>query len=138
MERTTMTKAELEGYRQSLLALAQRLQGDVSGVTKEALRQSGGEASGSLSNAPLHLADLGTDAFEQELSMGLLENDVRILEQIHAALRRIEEGTYGRCPECGQQIPSDRLRVLPYSAYCVECARKLQAQKQELEGPQLL
>jgi DnaK suppressor protein len=138
LQRIIMTETEREDYRQCLLTLGKRLGGDISGIANEVLRQSGGEASGSLSNAPLHMADLGTDTFEQEMSAGLLENDVQIMEQIHAALERLNQGTYGLCQECRREIPADRLRVLPYTPYCVECARKLQAQKQEGQGPSRL
>jgi len=121
-----MTKAELETYREALLTLRQRLSGDVSHLTDEALRARGGEASGSLSNAPLHLADLGTDNFEQEFTLGLLQNQEQTLDEIGEALERIHQGTYGLCEECEASIPKARLQALPYTRHCVACARKLQ------------
>ena len=121
-----MTRAEQEKYREKLLALKRRLQGDVADVRSEALRQVGGEASGSLSNAPLHMADLGTDNFEQEFTLSLLQNQEQALEEIGDALERLREGTFGRCEECQAPIPKARLQALPYTRYCVECARKLQ------------
>lgn len=121
-----MTKTRLEQYRQILLALARRLSGDVRSVADEAMRTAGGEASGNLSNAPIHLADLGTDNFEQEVSLSLLENEDRILEQIAAAVRRIDAGTFGRCIECDKPINDQRLQALPYTPYCVQCARRVQ------------
>jgi RNA polymerase-binding transcription factor DksA len=122
-----MSNTELEHYRQLLLALGRRLRGDVEGVANEALRQTGGEPSGSLSNAPLHTADLGTDMFEQEMSLDLLENEDALLAHTAAALERIEKGTFGRCRECGMEIPHERLQAIPYTPYCVGCARRLQA-----------
>ena len=121
-----MSKTDLEHYRQVLLALGRRLRGDVEGIANEALRQTGGEPSGSLSNAPLHTADLGSDMFEQELSLGLLENKDALLAHTAAALERIDKGTFGRCQECGKEIPRERLQALPYTPYCVACAQKLQ------------
>jgi RNA polymerase-binding transcription factor DksA len=121
-----MTKAELDSYRDTLLALRTRMTGDVSHLADEALRARGGEASGSLSNAPLHMADLGTDNFEQEFTLGLLENQEQALEEIASALDRIQQGTFGRCEECGTAIPKARLQALPYTRHCVACARKLQ------------
>ena len=108
-----MNQAELETYRQKLLELGRRLKGDVSGLESEALRTTGGEASGNLSNTPLHLADLGTDTYEEEIA---------------AALDRIERGTFGRCEECGKEIPRERLNALPYTRHCVACARKVQGE----------
>ncbi len=121
-----MTKAERETYQETLLALRSRLKGDVSHLADEALRARGGEASGSLSNAPLHMADLGTDNFEQEFTLNLLQNQEQALTEIDEALERIKQGTFGRCEECGEEIPKARLQALPYTRYCVACARKLQ------------
>src|SRR4051812_13772617 len=122
-----MNKVQLETYRQKLLTLGKRLQGNVESIQNEAFRKTGGEASGSLSNAPLHLADLGSDSFEQEMSLGVLENEEQMLEQIAEALTRIEQGTFGRCQECGQEIGTERLQALPYTPHCIDCARKVQA-----------
>jgi RNA polymerase-binding transcription factor DksA len=121
-----MTKAELEAFRQSLVSLRNRLTGDVSQLADEALRAIGGEASGSLSNAPLHMADLGTDNYEQEFTLSLLQNQEQALEEITHALDRIDRGTFGRCEECQGPIPKARLQALPYTRHCVACARKLQ------------
>lgn len=121
-----MNKTEVENYRRQLMALAQRLKGDMTDLSGEALRQVGGEASGNLSNAPVHPADLGSDTFEQEVSMSLLQNEERTLEEIAAALGRMDQGTFGRCEECQKPIPKERLQAVPYARYCVECAKRLE------------
>jgi DnaK suppressor protein len=123
---TTMTKAEMEAYRPPLLALRKRLNGDVSHLADEALRMNQKEASGNLSSMPIHMADIGTDNFEQEFTLSLLANEEQVLGEISAALERIHEGTFGRCEECQGEIPKARLKVLPYTRYCVACARKLE------------
>jgi len=120
----TMTKAELKNYQQMLLDLRDRLNGDVSHLTDEALHQTGREAGGNLSSMPIHMADLGTDAFEQENTLNLLQNEEQVLADIAAALERMDQGSYGSCEECSGEIPEVRLRVLPYARFCVECARK--------------
>lgn len=129
-----MTKTELEGYRQQLLALGRRLNGNVEGLASEAFRRTGGEASGNLSNTPMHLADLGTDTFEQEVAMSLLENEGQQVEEVAAALRRIDEGTYGQCEECGEAIGRERLHAVPYTRHCIDCARR-QEESQATEMP---
>jgi len=121
-----MTQAELNSYRQQLTDLRNRLRGDVSHLTNEALRQLGGEASGSLSNTPIHMADLGTDNFDQEFTLGLIQNEEQALDEIGGALDRLAQGTFGHCEECHKDIPRARLQALPYTRYCVECARKLE------------
>ena len=119
-----MSTAELASYRGKLLALRDRLAGDVSSLADEAL-DSEDEASGNLSHVPIHMADLGT--YEREFTLGLLENEEHTLEEIAAALGRIEQGTFGHCEGCRKAIAKDRLHALPYARYCVECARRLQA-----------
>jgi DnaK suppressor protein len=121
-----MTKTEHEHFRRQLLNVGQRLKVQVAGLSSEALRKSGGEASGSLSNTPVHMADLGTDNFEQEVSMSLLENEEQVLEEIAAALTRLDKGTFGTCEECGQPIPRERLEAVPYARLCIDCARQAQ------------
>lgn len=121
-----MTKTDLESYRRSLLALRTRLKGNFSHLSEEALRTAGGESSGSLSNTPIHMADLGTDNFEQEFTLSLLQNEGQVLEEIGEALKRIDAGTYGKCEECQAAIPKARLQALPYTRHCVKCARKVQ------------
>ena len=119
-------KPDLETYRKMLQALRSRLKGDVSHLANEALHSTGGEGSGGLSNAPLHPADLGTDNFEQEFTLSLLQNQEQALDEIREALGRIDRGTFGECEECHQPIPKARLQALPYARHCVACARKLQ------------
>ena len=121
-----MTANELDTYRQLLLGIRQQFNGDISHLTEEALRRAGGEASGSLSNMPIHMADLGTDNFEQEFTLGLIQNEEQALDEIGAALDRIDQRTSGRCEACQKEIPRARLQAIPYTRYCVECARKLE------------
>src|SRR5437764_595465 len=79
------------------------------------------EASGGLSNAPLHLADLANDHFEQEVAAGLLQNEQALLGAIEVAMDRVEDGTYGKCIRCGKEIPEERLKAVPYASRCVAC-----------------
>jgi RNA polymerase-binding transcription factor DksA len=124
--RPIMTQSELDYYRKRLLDLRRRLLGEVTDVADEALRPTGGDPSGNLSDVPVHPADLSADDFEEETSLGLLENEEVILEETEAALKRIDEGRFGRCQQCGREIPKERLRAIPYTAYCVQCAKRLQ------------
>jgi RNA polymerase-binding protein DksA len=119
-----MTKKQTEEFRQKLVALAQRVRGDVSDLRDDALRGTGGDASGNLSNIPLHLADLGTDTFEQEMAVGMLQNEHQLLLAIDAALDRVDAGSYGTCGRCGKDIPLQRLEAVPYAALCVDCQQQ--------------
>jgi DnaK suppressor protein len=119
-----MTERQLESHRGCLRALAFRLKGDMSGLRDAALHGSGSEASGGISNTPLHLADLATDHSEQEVSLGLLRNEQRVLNGILAALDRLDAGSYGKCERCGREIPEERLQAMPYASRCVACEQQ--------------
>ena len=119
-----MKKAEAKEYKAQLLALRSRLRGDVTQLADAALKKNRAEANGDLSSMPIHMADLGSDNFEQEFTLSLMANVEQSLEEIAAALERINDGSFGRCEECGGDIPKARLEVLPYTRYCVGCARK--------------
>jgi RNA polymerase-binding protein DksA len=121
-----MKKAELEQYRATLLDLRSRLTGDVSQLADEALRAK--EASSNQSNMPMHMADVGSENFEQEFTLTLLQKEEDMLGEIDRALARIAAGTFGQCEECSVEILRDRLKMLPYTRYCVDCARKLEKQ----------
>jgi len=124
----TMTKTELEHWRQRLLALKKRLGADLSQLEEEALQPVGGEAGGSLSDVPLHPADLATANYDTEVGLELLENEAQILKEIDDALARIDKGTYGICENCHREISRERLEAVPYARYCIRCARKFQDQ----------
>lgn len=111
-----MTKRNGQLHRDNLLALRSRLLGDVNTMADAALNDV------ERARMPSEMADVGTDAFEQELTLGLLGNEEEVLQQIDAALLRIENGSYGRCEECGRAITKARLDAIPYAALCVRCA----------------
>lgn len=121
-----MTRAELDHFRRRLLALKKRIGGALSELEEEALRPVGGESAGGLSDVPVHPADMGTDNFDEELDLALLENEQQLLVDIDDALARIKAGTYGRCENCHREVPRQRLEALPYARYCIECAEKLE------------
>ena len=71
---------------------------------------------------PTDMAELGSGNFDQELTLSLLDSEKDALEQIEAAIERIEDGSYGRCQTCGMRIRKSRLQAIPYAAMCVQCA----------------
>jgi DnaK suppressor protein len=117
---------ELGSFRQTLQSLRARLRGDLNQMTDEALHWDNAGGTGNLSNVPLHMADLGTDNYDQEFTLGLIENEQETLELINEALTRMEKGTYGQCAECSEPITKPRLQAIPYAKHCIRCARKLE------------
>lgn len=134
-EKETMNRSDLVTYRQRLHDLGRRLRGNVSELKAEGLRTTGGDASGNLSNAPVHLADLGTDTFEQELTLALLETGQNRLGEIAEALDRIDNGTFGICEECGREIGKGRLDAIPYARLCIDCANRAPATSPGIPSP---
>lgn len=122
-----MKKPEMKVYKECLLALRARLRGDVHAMADAALNKTRAESSGDLSIMPIHMADVGTDNYEQEFTLNLMQADETTLDQIEAALERIEDGVYGSCVECGGRIPKTRLNAIPYAPCCVKCASKLES-----------
>jgi len=122
-----MKKTETKVFKEHLLALRARLRGDVSQLADAALKKNRSAANGDLSSMPIHMADLGSDNFEQEFTLSLIENEGVTLEQIEAALERVEDGTYGMCEECGARIPKSRLQAIPYATMCVRCASRTES-----------
>jgi len=121
-----LTKADIEHFKQLLLEKRREILVNVNEFEDEALRKSRLDASGDLSSMPIHMADLGTDNFEQEFALELRDSEIKLLREIDAALIRIEQGTYGICEGTGQQIPKARLEAQPWARYCVEYARMLE------------
>ncbi len=114
---------ELEHFRDLLLAKRRDLVGDMSSMEREALRSSGNS---SLSNLPLHMADMGTDNYEQEFTLGLVEKDRNLLREINAALAKIQNGTYGVCEGTGKPIGKVRLEAQPWARHSIEYARQME------------
>ena len=120
-----MKKKDSKVYKERLLLLRARLRGDVSAMASAALNKTRSEASGDLSSMPIHMADIGSDNFEQEFTLNLMQADGGTLEAIEAALERIEDGAYGDCEECRGIIKKSRLNAIPYTALCIDCASQL-------------
>src|SRR6059058_6682966 len=97
---SVLKSEELEAFRTVLLGLRSRLRGDLDQMTDEALRRAQPESSGNLSNVPLHMADVGTENYDQEFTLGLIENVQGTLELVNEALDRLNRGKYGRCVQC--------------------------------------
>ncbi len=121
-----MKKAEMKPYKELLVAMRARLRGDVTAMAEAALNKTRMEANGDLSSMPIHMADIGSDNFEQEFTLSLMQSEEETLDMIEGALERIEEGVYGQCEECGSKIPKTRLNAIPYAILCVKCAERME------------
>jgi RNA polymerase-binding protein DksA len=119
-------KKEYEPFRQALLLKRKSLIGDMAAIRDAVMGNSQQDASGDLSKMPIDMADVGSDNYEREFNISLIEGDQTILAEIEEALQRMEAGAYGVCsnPECGKEIAKARLEIKPYAKLCIECQRK--------------
>ena len=121
-----LKKAELVEFKSLLEKLRARVRGDVEQLTDEALD------SGNGSKSPTHIAELGTDAYEQDFALQFVESDQETLTEISAALKRIDAGTFGLCEGCLEEgksrtrssIRKTRLKAIPHARNCIHCERK--------------
>jgi RNA polymerase-binding transcription factor DksA len=120
--KSALSAKELEYFRNLLMEKQKEIVGDVNAMESEALRKSRLDASGDLSSMPIHMADMGTDNFEQEFSLGLMDSERNILIDIVRALNKIDVGTFGICEGTGKLISKPRLEANPWARYCIEYA----------------
>ena len=118
-----LSSKELEHFRDLLLAKRREILGDMSSMEREALRSSGGT---NLSTLPIHMADMGTDNYEQEFTLGLVETERKLLREINHALAKIQDGTYGLCEGTNQPISKARLEVQPWARHGIEYAKRME------------
>ncbi len=131
--KSTLPPADLTAIKRLLLAKRKILTGDVSHMKDEALNRTGQEASALDAS---NFAELGSDNYEQEFTIGLIENEAGELLEIEAALERIEAGTYGMCESCSKPVPKPRLMALPFARLCIVCKRKEETEEQQGAVPE--
>ena len=121
-----MKSAETKAFKASLQAMRSRLRGDVTTMADAALRKTRSESSGDLSSMPIHMADIGSDAYEQEFTLTLMATEEDTLDLVEQALERIRARRFGTCEECGGVIAKKRLEAIPFAPTCIRCAEKLE------------
>ncbi len=122
MSKSPLSRKELSDYRKLLWEKKREITGDMKSMSQEALKGD----SANLSHMPIHMADVGSDNYEQELTLGLVESERKILTEIDDALRRIDAGTFGVCQATGRPIAKARLVATPWAKYSIEAAREME------------
>jgi len=117
-----LTPAEIRKFKAMLLAKRAEILGDVTRMEDETLRKPKSDSS----NMPIHMADAGTDNYEMENTLGLMDSERKLIVEIDHALSRIEDGTYGICEGSDEPIPKERLKAIPWARYCVAYASLLE------------
>lgn len=114
-------KMTLEKYRKILLEKQNQLAQHIQSMEKSVLESPMRDATGDLTNLPTHIADISTDTFSQNLAIELLAGEEEVMRAIAEALERIDEGSFGICENCHQEIPHKRLEHIPFTKLCVKC-----------------
>jgi RNA polymerase-binding protein DksA len=123
-----MIRGTVAKFKKLLLKKREEILNEINNIAKENLK-SQKEASGDLSGYAYHMADMASDTFDRELSLNIASGEQEIIYEIDEALKRIEEGKYGRCISCNKKIPVKRLTALPYAKYCIQCQSKEEKNK---------
>jgi len=97
---------------------------DIKHISEDTLKKSQKEASGDISGYTYHMADVATDNYDREFSLGLVSNERKMIYELDDALKKIEDGTFGVCEECKSLISKSRLKAVPYARFCVKCQEK--------------
>jgi DnaK suppressor protein len=119
-----LTKKELSEYKKLILKRKEEVLDDIQHISEDTLKKSQKDASGDISGYTYHMADVATDTYDREFSLGLASNGREMLYGLDDAIKRIEEGTFGICEECKVVITKSRLKAVPWARYCVKCQEK--------------
>lgn len=118
------SKKELKDFKKIVLKKKEEVSDDLKHISDDTLRKSQKEASGDISGYTYHMADVATDNYDREFSLGLASNERKSLYELDDALKRIEEGTFGICGDCKGMITKVRLKAVPSTRLCIKCQQK--------------
>jgi RNA polymerase-binding protein DksA len=119
-----LTKKELLEFRKIILKRKEEISDEIKHIADDTLKKSQKEASGDISGYTYHMADVATDNYDREFSLGLASNERKLVFELDDALKKIEEGTFGICEDCKLPIAKTRLKAVPYARLCVKCQEK--------------
>jgi len=117
-------KKDLEFFKKLILKMKEKVLDDIKNISEDTLKKSQKDASGDISGYTYHMADVATDTYDREFSLGLASNERQLLYELEEALKKIEEGAFGVCEECKSIISKTRLKVVPFARLCVKCQEK--------------
>jgi len=119
-------KKDLDIYKEKLFNLKDDTLSQIRDISEDTLMKSQKDMSGDISGYGIHLADVATDNYERDFNLGLVSNERKTVMNIDAALKRIEDKTYGVCEMCNKYIAKSRLNARPHAKYCCKCKEKLE------------
>lgn len=117
-------KKELSFFKKIILKRKEEILDEIQHISEDTLKKSQKEAAGDISGYTYHMADVATDTYDREFSLGLASNVREALYELDDALKKIDEGTFGICEGCKSLITKVRLKAVPYTRLCVKCQKK--------------
>ena len=115
------TKKDLKEFKKIILQRKEEILDEIKHISEDTLKKSQKEASGDISGYAYHMADVATDSYDREFSLGLASAGRELLYELDDALKRIEEGEFGVCEGCKCIIAKNRLKAVPNARYCIKC-----------------
>lgn len=122
--RKKLNKKELGVYKKLLQKRKAEVLDAIDHASEETMKKSQKDASGDISGYTYHMADVATDTYDREFSLGLVSSERKMLFELGAAMKKIEDGSYGICEDCQLPIAKTRLKAIPYARLCVKCQEK--------------
>jgi DnaK suppressor protein len=126
MKITKLKKERLNHFRTRLVEKRRQLEDEVG---RSALYGKGQE-----DDSTKDLGDQATTAYTREFLFELSSGDRRLLRDVLSALRKLDEGGFGECERCGEEIAEKRLEALPFARYCIDCQRRVEHEEKAAAG----
>jgi len=117
-------KRELVDFKKLILKRKEEILEGIKHISEDTLKKSQKDASGDISGYTYHMADVATDTYDREFSLGLASSERELLYELDDALKKIDEGIFGICEECKSLITKVRLKAVVYARLCVKCQEK--------------
>ena len=121
-----LDKKTLDLYKKMLMKLKEEVSHDIRQMASDNSADKK-DTQGDVSGHAQHMADVASDMYDREFSLGLASNDRELLNKVDMALKRIEQKVFGACSECKKSIPAIRLKAIPYAETCLKCQEKIEA-----------
>jgi RNA polymerase-binding protein DksA len=122
--RKKLTKKELNDFKKLIMKSKEKALDEIKHISEDTLKKSQKEAAGDISGYTYHMADVASDTYDREFSLGLASNERESLYELDDAMKKIEDGTFGVCEECKSLISKTRLKAVPFAKLCVKCQER--------------
>ncbi len=119
-----LTKKDAEYFKKLIMQTKEKVLDEIKHISDDTLKKSQRDAAGDISGYAYHMADVASDAYDREFSLGLAAKERQSLYEVEDAIEKIEEGTFGICEECKSLISKTRLKVVPFARLCVKCQER--------------